>query len=153
MHAGFNLFLYAVRLLTHTFLYIAHVEHRIELLAYALILSGNHVFTSGGGNGTNIAAIRGALRACNPDLLTVILPQSLFRQPSDTQPLLMRVTNLVEQPEYDELDRKTAASICNEIILSKVDKCLVFAYHNSSTLLGSMEKMSEEVEVIPFYLD
>lgn len=35
----------------------------------------------GGGNGTNIAVVKGALRACNPDLLTVILPQSLYKQP------------------------------------------------------------------------
>lgn len=54
-------------------------------LSYALVLSGNHVFTSGGGNGTNIAVIRGALRACNPDLLTVILPQSLNLQPPEMQ--------------------------------------------------------------------
>ena len=46
----------------------------IELLAYALVLSGNHVFTSGSG-GTNAAAIRGALRAERQDLLTVVLPQ------------------------------------------------------------------------------
>ncbi len=45
----------------------------IELLAYALVLSGNHIYTSGGGYGTNQAVIKGALRACNPDLLTVTL--------------------------------------------------------------------------------
>ena len=37
--------------------------------AYALVLSGNHVYTSGAG-GTNAAAIRGALRAEQDDLLT-----------------------------------------------------------------------------------
>ena len=97
-------------------------NHRtmVELLSYALILSGNHVYTSAGGvNGTNIAVIRGALRACNPDLLTVILPQSLFRQPDEIHPLLMRVANLVQQPQYDELELKEAANICNELILSK----------------------------------
>jgi len=90
-------------------------NHRlmVELLSYALVLSGNHIYTSGGGNGTNIAVIRGALRACNSDLLTVILPQSLPRQPADMQPLLMRVVNLIQQPEYDDLDLKTAATLCN----------------------------------------
>jgi hypothetical protein len=43
----------------------------IELLAYALVLSGNHIYTSGGGFGTNKAVIKGALRACNSELLTV----------------------------------------------------------------------------------
>ena len=47
----------------------------IELLSYALALSGNSIITSGA-TGTNFAAIRGALRA-DPNLLTVILPQSL----------------------------------------------------------------------------
>lgn len=51
-------------------------NHRqmIELLAYALVLSGSHVYTSGGGNGTNIAVIRGALRACNPDINCYFTP-------------------------------------------------------------------------------
>lgn len=56
----------------------------IELLTYANVLVGNHVFTSGAG-GTNAAVIRGALRAEKPDLLTVVLPQSLGKQPKETQ--------------------------------------------------------------------
>ena len=130
-------------------------NHRqmIELLAYALVLSGNHVYTSGGGNGTNIAVIRGALRACNPDMLTVILPQSLCRQPAEMQPLLMRVANLVEQPQYDDLDFKEAANLCNEKILANVDKVIVFAYHNSETILRAVDAYKDNKEVICFYLD
>lgn len=56
----------------------------IELLTYANVLVGNHVFTSGAG-GTNAAVIRGALRAERSDLLTVVLPQSLSKQPRETQ--------------------------------------------------------------------
>lgn len=56
----------------------------IELLTYANVLVGNHVFTSGAG-GTNAAVIRGALRAERPHLLTVVLPQSLHKQPAETQ--------------------------------------------------------------------
>ena len=38
-------------------------KQMVELLSYALILSGNHVYTSAGGvNGTNLAVIQGALR-------------------------------------------------------------------------------------------
>ena len=70
----------------------------IELLSYALVLSGNHIFTSGGG-ATNSAVIRGALRACNSNLLTVILPQSLLKQPAEMQPLLSRVVNVEDQPQ------------------------------------------------------
>ncbi|MBX9696035.1 MAG: hypothetical protein K2Z81_26850, partial [Cyanobacteria bacterium] len=41
-------------------------QQLVEMLAYALVLSGNHLYTSGGANGTNMAVIRGAQRA-NPD--------------------------------------------------------------------------------------
>ena len=47
----------------------------IELLSYALVLSGNHVYTSGAA-GTNAAAIRGALRANSTELLIRILHSS-----------------------------------------------------------------------------
>jgi hypothetical protein len=50
----------------------------------------NHIFTSGA-SGTNAAVIRGALRAERPDLLTVILPQSLKKQPPESQELLSKV--------------------------------------------------------------
>jgi len=65
----------------------------IELLSYALVLTGNHIFTSGA-PGTNAAAIRGALRAERQDLLTVVLPQSLSKQPEETQELLAKVSGL-----------------------------------------------------------
>lgn len=51
---------------------------------------GNHIYTSGA-TGTNAAVIKGALRAENPELLTVILPQSLSRQPAESQELLSQV--------------------------------------------------------------
>jgi hypothetical protein len=131
-------------------------KQMIELLSYALVLSGNHVFTSGGGSGTNLAVIRGALRACNPDLLTVILPQSLFRQPAEMQILLARVSNLIQQSQNDDLDLKEAANLCNLKILSSVDKVLVFAYHESKTILNAIDdyqKNETAIEIIKFYLD
>ena len=63
---------------------------------------GNHIFTSGA-TGTNAAVIRGALRAENPDLLTVVLPQSMSKQPAESQELLGQVQNVVEMPQNDEL--------------------------------------------------
>lgn len=131
----------------------ANHQQMIELLSYALVLSGNHVFTSGGGNGTNIAVIRGALRACNPDLLTVILPQSLALQPPEMQLLLSRVANKLEQPKYDQMDLKEAANMCNVKILSCVDKCLSFIYHNSTSILGPLEDFEGTMDIIKFYLD
>ena len=128
-------------------------QQMIELLSYALVLSGNHVYTSGGGNGTNTAVIRGALRACNPDLLTVILPQSLLRQPSDMQVLLARVQQLIEMPMNDEMELKDAANLCNAKILNSVNTSLAFAYHHSLTLLTSLEAVQSKIAVTRFYLD
>ena len=131
-------------------------KQMIEFLTYALVLSGNHIFTSGGGNGTNRAVISGALRACNADLLTVILPQSILKQAPEMQPLLMRVANLVQQPANDEMDFKEAAELCNEKIIKEVNRLLVFAYHDSRTVLKSAfsaEERNPPLEVIIFYLD
>ena len=61
-----------------------------------MLLQDNHVFTSGA-TGTNAAVIRGALRAEKPHLLTVVLPQSLRCQPSESQELLQNVG--AAQPE------------------------------------------------------
>lgn len=54
------------------------------------LLQKNHIYTSGA-SGTNAAVIRGALRAEKPELLTVILPQSLKKQPPESQELLAKV--------------------------------------------------------------
>jgi hypothetical protein len=56
-------------------------QQLVEMLSYALVLSGNQVVTSGGANGTNMAVIRGAQRA-NPDRLEIILPQTIARNRS-----------------------------------------------------------------------
>jgi hypothetical protein len=62
------------------------IAHHCELP----LVQGNHIYTSGA-TGTNAAVIKGALRANCPDKLTVILPQSLKRQPSESQDLLIQV--------------------------------------------------------------
>ena len=59
-----------------------------------ICLQKNHIFTSGA-SGTNAAVIRGALRAEKPELLTVILPQSLKMQPPESQELLSKVSRFV----------------------------------------------------------
>ncbi|KAJ1283857.1 hypothetical protein BS78_03G159300 [Paspalum vaginatum] len=69
-------------------------QQLIEILSYAMVITKNHIFTSGA-SGTNAAVIRGALRAERPDLLTVILPQSLKKQPPESQELLSKVIFVV----------------------------------------------------------
>ncbi|KAJ1400422.1 hypothetical protein SESBI_29629 [Sesbania bispinosa] len=77
-------------------------QELIEILSYAMVITKNHIYTSGA-SGTNAAVIRGALRAEKPELLTVILPQSLSKQPPESQELLSKVKNVIEKPHNDHL--------------------------------------------------
>jgi hypothetical protein len=90
----------------------------VELLSYALVLSGNHVYTSGA-IGTHTAVIRGALRAENQALLTVILPQTIKQQPPETRELLEKVEQ-VEELGHNELPLGLASRMCNSQLLTKV---------------------------------
>jgi hypothetical protein len=98
----------------------------IELLSYALVLSDNHIFTSGA-TGTHAAAIRGALRAENPELLTVILPQTVSKQPREIRELLGEVRQLIELG-HDQLPLDAASRICNSELLSKGDQVCAHAH-------------------------
>ena len=90
---------------------------RRQLLSYALVLSDNHIFTSGA-TGTHAAAIRGALRAENPELLTVILPQTVGRQPREIRELIGQVQRVIELG-HESLPLDAASRICNSELLSK----------------------------------
>jgi hypothetical protein len=127
----------------------------VELLTYANVLVGNHVFTSGGtGSGTNAAVIRGALRAEKPDLLTVVLPQSIKRQPPDVRDLLEKVQNVIEMKENDELPLDIASRLCNSNILSKCEHLISFAFHDSIVVLeAAREAKSLNKLVTLLYLD
>lgn len=127
-------------------------QHLIEIMSYALVLSGNHLLTSGA-TGTNSAAIRGAMRA-DPNLLTVILPQSLERQPRESREQLEQVIHLVENPEYDSLSLAEASAICNQEIVSRCQQLICFAFHDSHTLLKTCQDAEEQRKVVTlFYFD
>ncbi len=124
----------------------------IELLSYALALSGNSIITSGA-TGTNFAAIRGALRA-DPNLLTVILPQSLDRQPYESREQLENVIHLIEHSENDSLPLAEASTLCNQEIVSKCQQLICFAFHGSETLLQTCQDAEEQRKVVTlFYFD
>jgi len=127
----------------------------VELLTYANLLIGNHFFTSGGaGSGTNAAVIRGALRAERPDLLTVVLPQSLEKQPTDVRDLLEKVQNVIEMRENDELPLDVASRLCNSDILSRCEHLISFAFHDSIVVLeaaGEAKSLNKLVTLL--YLD
>ena len=125
----------------------------IELLSYALVLSGNHVYTSGA-SGTNAAAIRGALRANSTDLLTVILPQSLSLQPEDSQELIKEVVQVIEMPENDALTLDVASKRCNRRLITVADHLVAFAFHDSKTVVQATQQAQEMDKVVTvMYLD
>lgn len=127
-------------------------QQLVEILSYALVLTENHIFTSGA-TGTNAAVIRGALRAERPDLLTVILPQSVSKQPEESRELLKKVENVVEL-KFDALPLGEASRKCNDDILAKVQQVICFAFHDSNLLLDTCHEAKMQRKLVAlFYLD
>lgn len=127
-------------------------QQLIEMMSYALVLGGNRLMTSGAA-GTNSAAIRGAMRA-DSNLLTVILPQSLARQPRESQEQLQQVIHLVENPENDNLSLGEASAICNREIISRCQQLICFAFHDSHTLMQTCAEAEEQRKLVTlFYFD
>lgn len=124
-------------------------QNLIEMMSYALVLEGNRLITSGA-TGTNAAAIRGAMRA-DPSLLTVILPQSMERQPRESRKQLEQVMHLVENPENDHLALSEASALCNQEIVSRCQQLICFAFHDSRTLLKTCEDAEEQRKVVTLF--
>ena len=118
-----------------------------------MVLSGNHVYTSGAG-GTHAATIRGALRAERPELLTVVLPQSMSKQAQESQKLLKDVKDIITMPQNDELSLDIASRICNSYLLSQTDQLISFAFHESTTVIEATKEAKKlDMLVTVLYLD
>ncbi|NEO37539.1 MAG: DNA recombination-mediator protein A [Moorea sp. SIOASIH] len=127
-------------------------QNLIEMMSYALVQAGNRLITSGA-TGTNLAAIRGAMRA-DPSLLTVILPQSLQRQPLESRKYLEKVMHLVENPQNDTLSLAEASALCNAEIVARCQQLICFAFHDSRTLLNTCKEAEQQSKVVTlFYFD
>ncbi len=111
------------------------------------------MYTSGAG-GTNAAAIKGALRAGRPDLLTVILPQSLEKQPNESQEILRDVTDLITMPQNDDMSLDVASRVCNSKLLSETDQLIAFAFHESTTVIEATKEAKKlDMLVTMLFLD
>lgn len=127
-------------------------QQLIEMMSYALALAGNRIVTSGA-TGTNSAAIKGVMRA-DPNLLTVILPQTLERQPRESQEQLKQVIHLVENSENNHLSLGEASALCNREIITRCQQLICFAFHDSHTLLQSCAEAEEQRKLVTlFYFD
>lgn len=127
-------------------------QQLIEMLAYALALTGNHVLTSGAA-GTNSAVIKGVQRA-NPGNLLVVLPQTLSQQSAESQELLSTLPNVREHGERRLLTLAQASQMCNQEIIDSCQQLICFLYHSSHTLQESVKYAQEKHKVVTsFYLD
>jgi hypothetical protein len=120
--------------------------HLVELVARSLAQEGHNLITSGA-QGVNAAVIRGVLEV-DPGRLTVLLPQSLDRQPSESREQLEQVLHLVEKPEHDELPLPMASSLCNQEIITRCDQLICYAFHDSETLLSSCRTAEDLGKVV-----
>jgi hypothetical protein len=120
--------------------------HLVELVARSLAQEGHSLVTSGS-QGVNAAVIRGALEV-DPGRLTVLLPQSLERQPAESREQLEQVLHLVEKPEHDELPLPMASSLCNQEIIGRCDQLICYAFHDSETLLASCRTAEDMGKVV-----
>lgn len=127
-------------------------QQLIEMMSYALVLGGNRLVTSGA-IGTNSAAIKGAMRA-DSNLLTVILPQSLSRQPRESKKQLEKVVHLIENSSNDHLSLGEASAMCNGEIISRCQQLICFAFHDSDTLLKTCREAEDQRKIVTlFYFD
>lgn len=124
-------------------------QQLIEMMSYALVLAGNHLVTSGA-TGTNSAVIKGAMRA-DPNLLTVILPQSLDRQPRESREQLQQVIHLVENSENDSLSLGEASALCNREIINRCQQLICFAFHESHTLMQTCQEAEEQRKLVTLF--
>ena len=120
--------------------------HLVELVARSLAQEGHSLITSGS-QGVNAAVIRGVLEV-DPSRLTVLLPQSLDRQPRESRDQLDRVLHLVEKPENDELPLPMASSLCNQDIIRRCDQLIFYAFHDSETLLTGCRTAEDMGKVV-----
>jgi len=88
----------------------------------------------------------------------VVLPQSLGKQPPESQELLKQVqetgAKMIEMPDNDDLTLFEASSICNNDIISRVQQIICFAFHDSKLLLETCRDAKENKKMVTlFYLD
>ena len=128
-------------------------QQLVEILAYALVISGNIVITSGGASGVNAAVIKGACRA-DSSKLEVILPQTIGKQPTEVQNALIGLKGVTEHPERQNMTLADASRICNREIVESAHQVICFLYHDSHTLKESIEYAHMQHKIVTvFYLD
>lgn len=124
----------------------------IELLSYALVLSGNRVRTTGTSDADK-AVIRGAMRA-DERMLTVVVPSVASAEPGDVPELLGAVRSVVELNHQRDLPAEIGSRLVYAELLSNADRLFVFTTHRSRALMLVIEQAQAlGVETCVLYLD
>ena len=90
----------------------------------------------------------------NPQLLKVILPQTIGQQPSDVQDQLIGIPNIIEHPDRAMMTLADASRICNREIIDECQQIVCFLSHTSGTLHKAVTYAEESHKVVTvFYLD
>lgn len=128
-------------------------QQLVEILAYALVLSGNIIITSGGSSGVNSAVIKGGVRA-DPNKIEIILPQTIGQQPPDVQNSLIGIKGVFEHPDRQNMTLADASRICNREIVESAHQLITFLYHDSHTLKEAIEYAHMQHKIVTvFFLD
>jgi len=128
-------------------------QQLVEILSYALVLSGNIVITSGGSSGVNSAVIKGGCRA-DSSKLEVILPQTIGQQPTEVQNAIIGIKNIIEHPDRQNMTLADASRFCNREIIEESHQLICFLYHDSHTLKEAIEYAHMQHKIVTvFYLD
>jgi predicted Rossmann-fold nucleotide-binding protein len=128
-------------------------QQLVEILSYALVVSGNIILTSGGASGVNAAVIKGAVRA-DQAKLEVVLPQTISQQPTEVQNALIGIKMIHEHPERTNMTLADASRICNREIVEASQQLITFLYHDSHTLKEAIEYAHMQHKIVTkFYLD
>ncbi len=131
---------------------IAH-QQIVETISYALAQARHTIITSGGASGVNFAAINGAIKA-DPDVLEVILPQTLEAQPLEVREILKPVKAITEHPDRLNMDFAEASKICYNEIIETANQVICFLYHDSKTLAQVIDLARSYRKIATvFYLD
>ena len=127
-------------------------QQLIEMLAYALALTGNQIITSGAA-GTNFAVVKGVQRA-NPANLIVVLPQTIEQQPSESREQLVTLPTVHEHPERRAMTLAQAGEMCYREIVDECQQLICFLYHSSTTLKETISYAHQQHRIVTtFFLD
>mmetsp|Transcript_19559 Transcript_19559/g.50517 ORF Transcript_19559/g.50517 Transcript_19559/m.50517 type:complete len:158 (-) Transcript_19559:165-638(-) len=123
----------------------------IELLSYALVLSGNRVLTTAN-SGADEAVARGALRA-NERMLTIVVANSMNSMSESTREDLSGVRNVVEL-RHTGLSPELEAKLVYAELLGGAEKLIAFAFHRSRMLRQTIDQaLALNIECTVLFLD